>query len=85
MYDNDLIRRKDALDAVYVLRGSELWGVAYNGIKVVEAVDAVCVVRCKECVYHATSYSEGCVYCNMLCRVVPEDGYCMYGERRESE
>ena len=59
--------------------------VAVYDIENAPTIDAVCVVRCRDCVYHATSYSEECVYCNMLCRAVPEDGYCMYGERRESE
>lgn len=50
-----------------------------------EAVDAVPVVRCKDCEYgyedlSGLCCSHGpCVDCN-----VPEDYFCAYGERREN-
>ena len=46
-------------------------------------VDAVPVVRCKECKY---SYDDldglCCTYGVCIDRIVPEDFYCSYGERR---
>lgn len=46
-------------------------------------VDAVEVVRCKDCKWH--EYEEaGMVYCpNMVGSWVGEDGYCSGGERRK--
>ena len=48
-------------------------------------VDAVPVVRCRECKY--SSYDEifGNRWCNshLGCRKVKDDGYCYLGERKE--
>ena len=49
-------------------------------------VDAVEVVRCKDCESHS---SNGCpdhrVWCRRLCRYMDSDGFCSDGERREGE
>ena len=62
--------------------------VPYRDIKksmeATKTVDAVPVVRCKECKY---SYADldglCCTYGVCLDSIVPEDFYCSYGERRE--
>ncbi len=51
-------------------------------------VDAVPVVRCKDCT-HATLYedSEG-LYCTSICGLftrVMDDDYCSYGERKDGD
>ena len=56
-------------------------------------VDAVEVVRCKDCKYAHLTYQKSCKYCDMwkddddffLCLYLPPDFYCAYGERREDE
>ena len=49
-------------------------------------VDAVEVIRCKDCVRHS---SNGCpddrVWCRLLCRYMDADGFCSRGERSEGE
>ena len=61
--------------------------VPYRDIKksmeATKTVDAVPVVRCKECKY---SYADldglCCTYGVCIDSIVPEDFYCSYGERR---
>lgn len=61
--------------------------VPYRDIKksmeATKTVDAVPVVRCKECKY---SYDDldglCCTYGVCIDSIVPEDFYCSYGERR---
>ena len=47
-------------------------------------VDAVEVIRCKDCVRHS---SNGCpddrVWCKLLCRYMDADGFCSRGERSD--
>ena len=56
----------------------------------VPTVDAVEVVRCKDCKYYDNS--EGICWCNLNSKFYPggmdwhsfpEDGYCYYGERKD--
>lgn len=48
------------------------------------SVDAVPVVRCKECRFHEHE-EPGMVWCpNVVGSWIDEDGYCSRGERRES-
>ena len=61
--------------------------VPYRDIKksmeATKTVDAIPVVRCKECKY---SYADldglCCTYGVCIDSIVPEDFYCSYGERR---
>lgn len=52
----------------------------------IPAVDAVEVVRCKDCVHseEAAPLSEGVLYCNTNDLPFPEDGYCNRGIRKEN-
>ena len=39
-------------------------------------VDAVRVIRCKNCICHEDSSLRGKVWCLKMCRYMAEDGYC---------
>lgn len=47
--------------------------------KAEEAVDAVPVVRCKDCKYRDGTPGQP----NILCAQMHEDDFCSYGERKE--
>jgi len=70
----------DNLDDAYE-RG---WEDALENLKNAPTVDAVPVVRCKDCKYlvNATVNSNGFLICNATdMEIAPED-FCSYGERR---
>lgn len=54
-------------------------------VDIISTVDAVEVVRCKDCKWH--EYEEvGLVWCPIMVGSLDgEDGYCSWGERREDE
>lgn len=64
----------DVIDAVI----DELNGTALCGYKNTPTVDAVEVVRCKDCVYQAE-----CAFTEWLGR--NRNGFCSCGERREDD
>ena len=80
----DLIDRKELRDALY-----EADAVTMQGVKIINrfpAVDAVPVVRCRDCIGRSTWYNDaeyGCAICGMS-GMYPksEDGYCSYGLRK---
>lgn len=43
-------------------------------------VDAVEVVRCKDCICHEKCAIRGKVWCKKMCRYMAEDGYCSEGK-----
>ena len=50
----------------------------------VPGVDAVEVVRCKECVSGHTQYYGGLFRCNVMgCSGLKADDFCSYGERKK--
>jgi hypothetical protein len=55
---------------------------AYCWAKAMQTVDAVPVVRCRECKHH---YDCGVHFCNRLGMDCPDDSdfFCSYGERNE--
>lgn len=55
---------------------------AYCWAKATQTVDAVPVVRCKDCKHH---YDCGVHFCNRLGMDCPDDSdfFCSYGERKE--
>ena len=68
--------------------GGEFWdeAVLASDIKNAPTVDAVKVVRCKDCIY---SYEEfGFIYCTFVpygdCKV-PSQFYCAEGKRKEKK
>ena len=57
--------------------------VRLSEIKNAPTVDAVQVVRCKNCVHYSLHDAAGGRYCEILWNESPiESGYCCYGERR---
>ena len=74
-----------------LIDADELIVIEYGGIKFVPkefideapTVDAVPVVRCKDCTYYKESY-EG-VFCSSTGAGMPEDGYCSDGERKDED
>ena len=81
----DLIDRKQLRDALY-----ESDAVTMQGVKIINqfpAVNAVPVVRCRDCIGRSTWYNDaeyGCAICGMS-GMYPksENGYCSYGLRKE--
>ena len=62
--------------------------VEFHGISKLPTVDAVKVVRCKECLfsrYFEESGTRKCRTMQGLYRTVDDDDFCSYGERREGE
>ena len=73
----DLIDRKELRDALY-----EADAVTMQGVKIINqfpAVNAVPVVRCRDCEVPHNKYT-GCPELNGL--VTPPDFYCPFGERK---
>lgn len=49
-------------------------------------VDAVPVVRCKDCISGHEQYYGGLIRCNVMgCGGLKPDDFCSYGERRDSD
>ena len=61
--------------------------VEWEDIVNAPTVDAVPVIRCKDCKHHEYEYEEnGMVYCsNIVGCWVDEEGYCYLAERRNDE
>lgn len=53
-------------------------------LKAIPTIDAVPVVRCRECVY-ATRPGNNIVYCDNFERDMMPDDYCSVGERKEDD
>lgn len=88
---SDLIRREDALEAIVDEKTHTILQAWINVKKTVPSIDAVEVVRCKECrhclVGVATAqYSNGKQRIENLCEKhkwsVRADDFCSYGERK---
>lgn len=80
---SDCISRQAAIDAVIKhlqLDYEYAWGVreAINGLP---AADVVPVVRCKECKFREND--DFCTGRGFPCQLVPDDGFCDKGERKE--
>ena len=103
---SELIKREDAIEAMAELQGiaqskAELTGIskAWKRIKVLHTVDAVPVVRCKECKwFDREEQNHPCGYCHAakhgymtsrweisIYRKCKEDFYCADGERKDGE
>ena len=60
--------------------------VAIQELKALTAVDAVPVVRCKDCVFYNTvCCTDGCGWCEIAETGVNDNFFCAAGERRDSE
>ena len=57
-------------------------------IETAPTVDAVPVVRCKDCVYKKCvndSNGEGLEYCGLMFCIITDNFYCGHGERKEDQ
>ena len=74
-------------DALLKRMDENEWSMASRKtIKDAPTIDAVEVVRCKDCKqYNTTNFSKVFGWCDKMNRVVHDDFYCFYGERKESE
>ena len=76
-------------DALIALCDAPHWCVWMSEIEDFPTVDAVEVVRCKDCKYRKQFQSDGTFYCSdpnygMGIGVeLQDDDFCSYGERRE--
>lgn len=65
------------------------WNAAIEIIEKAPAVDAVKVVRCKECQHwgNTNPYTANrlpCKWCTKFCNITTENAFCSYGERKET-
>ena len=67
----------------------EIQKMRYQPLRNTPTIDAVEVVRCKECKYAHLTYDGDCKYCDIWfpdeAVYLRGDDYCSLGERKESE
>ena len=94
---DEYIRKQDVVDYCKALMNAELgqhtndWGYGkerYNQTEVIlnfienrQPADVVPVVRCKECKFREND--DFCTGRGFPCQLVPDDGFCDKGERKE--
>ena len=99
---DDYIKRSDILGTTRLLdtdivrqdkTASWLLDQILYDIEHTPAVDAVPVIRCKDCSYcrelrrndpYENRYIEGCMWCMNISEGVMPDGYCSSAKRREN-
>lgn len=59
------------------------WLRSYHAIKDAPTIDAVEVVRCKDCKYGAIAYPLYCRNAKGLAAIEDGNNFCSYGERSE--
>ena len=76
-----LVRRKDVLWITKETGALE----TQRCVRELPAVDAVEVVRCKDCAeaYHSGMLPDDCVWCEDWGTATRKEGYCFKGKRRE--
>ena len=62
---------------------SYAWSAHKRGIERAPTIDAVPVVRCRECA-HSQEYLDEELFCLCFQDVVPLDGYCHKGDQKEA-
>jgi hypothetical protein len=73
------IYKEDALNDIFVV--NTVYGDLKKALANTPTIDAVEVVRCKDCIKHYDS-KFGYVVCLWFNKTVRADGYCSYGERK---
>lgn len=90
--DSDLISRKALMSMHYDMKYTEVKGEVFvrledvvNWIKLIPTVDAVEVVRCKDCRFSdcRQSFREGETYCTISCLLVGNNEYCSNGAKMD--
>lgn len=82
-YDNDYIKREDALNAIHGLtmyRGTIPFDSVIFNINKIPLADVVEVVRCKDCKHYKDNHRCYSKYSNMD-NYRSQNDYCSYGER----
>ena len=75
---HDLIYRDDLIKSLPVD-----WPTTVLAIEEAPAVDAVEVVRCRECKYHNDTSVTEYEHCCLIGQTVRYDDFCSYGVRKE--
>jgi hypothetical protein len=90
---DDYISRKAALDALGVTKNATKYGGDHSGYDTrmlyeihdvltgLPSADVAPVVRCKECKFREND--DFCTGRGFPCQLVPDDGFCDKGERKE--
>ena len=73
----------DVFDMMHDKSGSVVWEQAIQIAKSINKVDAVPVVRCKDCKHWGMHKRLNVPWCFEMHIDKSEDGYCDSGERRE--
>lgn len=60
------------------------YGDVLDDLEDLPAADVWEVVHCADCVHAEESLVSGCVYCNEMERARIKEGFCAWGERKES-
>ena len=55
-----------------------------DAISAIPVADVWEVVHCADCAHAEESLVNGCVYCNEMERARIKEGFCAWGERKES-
>ena len=74
----------DGIIRIPITRGKDTVGIQNIDLSMVSTIDAVPVVRCRECKY-CSWQGDNLVYCDNFERDMMPDDFCSVGERKEDE
>lgn len=80
----EYIEREAALEITKRTSGD--YATAFAEIRKIPAADVVPVVRCKDCKYayiNSFSAASGVALCSSNAKVMQQDDFCSYGERKD--
>lgn len=79
---DELLKKAEDIEMI------DMWHMRYqaavvyvNDIESAPTIDAVPVVRCKDCKLHGTNGDR--LNCAIFCCTMPDDAFCSCGERRD--
>ena len=83
---DEYIRREDAIDdlhtqLMYRIGTDDMKRRLDDWVKTLPSADVVQVVRCKDCKFRDND--DFCTGRGFPCQLVPDDGFCDKGERKE--
>lgn len=82
---SDLIDRQAVLSVIRMAMPEETSRyLLYQSVKQLPEVDAVRVIRCKDCSNFRTR-TDGSVYCYNDMSIGNKNDYCSYGERKDND
>lgn len=74
----------DGIIRIPITRGKDTVGIQNIDLSMVSTIDAVPVVRCRECIY-CFWQEDNLVYCDNFERDMMPDDFCSVGERKEAD